>query len=987
MRRDGFADCSSCLSEAASGPGARRLNDAVDVLLYRGLDPARIPNFAKMKGYLEAGDFRSADARKVGPNLFRARLDRANRLLFSFARCGGRTYVLVLEFIANHAYDRSRFLAGGARIDEAKLPELPGEAPRQAQELAYVNPQRRSFNLLDKVICFDEAQDEAFSLAPPMMVIGSAGSGKTVLTLEKMKQARGRVLYVTRSRYLAERSREAYRGLNYDNGDQDAAFLSYREFIESIRVPDTREMTFAQFARWFDRHRRTSGLKDAHRLFEEFNGVIAGSTADEPYLSREAYVSLGVRRSIYPREKRVRVHELFMKYLAHLAEQARHDPNLLAHAYRGIVQPVWDFAVVDEVQDLTNVQLELVLRSLKDARGFILCGDANQIVHPNFFSWSGLKSHFHTRGRHTRSKRRAADPIRVLTANYRNARQVTELANRILRLKHARFGSVDRESTRLVSSRSHKDGEVRLLPEEPDTVRELDGKTRGSTRCAVIVMHARDKGAARRRFRTPLVFSIREAKGLEYDSVILYGFVSGEAKRYREIARGVNAGEVQGGTPAFARSRDKSDKSLEIYKFHVNALYVAVTRAVRNVYLVEPAPKQRVFELLGVRPFAGRLRVQKEASSLDEWRREANRLESQGRQEQAEAIRTRVLGVAPTPWQPLERPAVRRLSERAFEGAAGKSRLALFEYALLSRDEARIERLAQAGFRPARRALEASLRQLKSKHFSAYTFRKPDGVLALVERYGLEHRDRFNFTPLMLAARFGHEAAAARLVEMGAKTDPVNSAGLTAFQILLREASLDTRYAQRSVAGLWDRLRPSHVTVIAGGRVVQIDRRKGEFLLFNLFVALFHTATRANAKWRALGLAAGDVADVLEALPASAVPEYRTRRRYVSQMLARNEVAGKSRWNRRIFRRTIRGYYVLNPDMRVRVGEDWVAMYELLEPETLLAERAWDVPEEFRDVYRREVGRFHREIVGFLTGDEPGRKAGGSGGDPGGLAE
>ena len=35
------------------------------------------------------------------------------------------------------------------------------------------------------------------------------------------------------------------------------------------------------------------------------------------------------------------------------------------------------------------------------------------------------------------------------------------------------------------------------------------------------------------------------------------------------------------------RARDKTDKSLEVYKFYVNALYVALTRAVRNVYLIE----------------------------------------------------------------------------------------------------------------------------------------------------------------------------------------------------------------------------------------------------------------------------------------------------------------------------------------------------------------------------------------------------------------
>ena len=77
------------------------------VLLYNQLHPETIPNFPKMQRLLEAGDFRSADVKKIGENLYRARLDHSNRLLFSLYRSQGETYILVLECIANHAYDKS----------------------------------------------------------------------------------------------------------------------------------------------------------------------------------------------------------------------------------------------------------------------------------------------------------------------------------------------------------------------------------------------------------------------------------------------------------------------------------------------------------------------------------------------------------------------------------------------------------------------------------------------------------------------------------------------------------------------------------------------------------------------------------------------------------------------------------------------------------------------------------------------------------------
>ena len=103
-------------------------------------------------------------------------------------------------------------------------------------------------------------------------------------------------------------------------------------------------------------------------------------------------------------------------------------------------------------------------------------------------------------------------------------------------------------------------------------------------------MHPDQKQAAKAHFQTPLIFSIQEAKGLEYDNIILYNFTSDDEERFREITRGVSVDDVSGTELTYSRARDKSDKSLEIYKFHINALYVAITRAVENLYVIESTP-------------------------------------------------------------------------------------------------------------------------------------------------------------------------------------------------------------------------------------------------------------------------------------------------------------------------------------------------------------------------------------------------------------
>ena len=916
----------------------------MQVLLYHKLEQSRIPNFDKIKVLLERGDFRSADVKKIADDYYRARLDRSNRLLFQFARCGEETYILALEWIEHHAYESSRFLKRGVTVDETKLPPLADTVPEPEDlvPLTYVNGKAHTFNILDKVLSFDDAQRGVFEVAPPLIIVGSAGSGKTALTLEKMKEAKGNVLYVTRSPYLADNSRDLYYGMNYENEEQDVSFLSFAEFLDSIRVPETREVTFREFSQWFDRHRTASGFKDAYQLFEEINGVITGSSADDAWLSKADYEALGIRQSIYAANERSKVHDLFRKYLEYLDKNNLHDVNVLSFEHQQLAEPTWDFVVVDEVQDFTNVQLHLVLSTLADPTQFILCGDSNQIVHPNFFSWAGLKRHFYDREfERADGAVGATDEMRVLTTNYRSSKQVTELANRILRLKTARFRSVDRESNYLVESNSNASGNVVLMPDTPQLVRELDSRTRKSTHFAVLVMHPEHKAQAKQRFNTPLVFSIQEAKGLEYDNIILYDFVSADADRFREIVRDVTPEQVQAGDLRYARARDKSDKSLDIFKFHINALYVAATRAVVNVYVVESAPRQRLFDLLGIELLKGALQLQEQKSSLADWQREARKLERQGKQEQADDVRQRILGLRETPWQALDRQRVGDLTARMRNGASKKELLLLFEYALLNRDEQRLLMLKQAGFRPARQPRESAQKMLVQKHFLPFTFKRTHAVRSAVDKYGVDHRDPFGFTPLMLAARFGSTSAAELLAEeLDANPDLVNGAGLSAFQIMLSETSEDPRYAERAGSTLYPLLAPAAIAVMANERLAKLDGHKAEFMFFNLMVALFQRVAWRLGRHGAPGLKAGDLQAVLETLPRSVVPEFRTKRAYISSVLARNEVDRDTSPNRRLFKRTRYGCYILNPLLRVRIQGQWVPIYDLLDTSSLAAEPA-----------------------------------------------
>jgi hypothetical protein len=448
----------------------------------------------------------------------------------------------MLEVVANHSYEKSRFLRGGV-IDEDKFVECDAkEAEKEAQPLRYLNPERSTLHLLDKPISFDDAQDALFRAPSPLIVVGSAGSGKTALTLEKLKQAEGETLYVTHSAYLAQNARNLYYANGFERAGQEVTFLSYREFVESIHVPSGREAVWRDFSGWFQRVRQSLREPefrdvDGHQVFEEIRGVL--TAGERGTLTREDYLALGVRQSIFPAGQRNRLYDLFEKYLSWLNEAKLFDLNLIAQDWLAKAAPRYDFVVIDEVQDITTVQLALVLKTLRKPGQFLLCGDSNQIVHPNFFSWAQVKSLF---WRDPELAQR--QQLSVLSANFRNSQEATRVANQLLKIKHRRFGSIDRESNFLVNAVGGEAGVVTLAPDKNELNKELNQKIRQSTRFAVLVMRDEDKIEARKHFTTPLLFSIHEAKGLEYENIVLYRFISDHRSEFNEITDGVAAADL-----------------------------------------------------------------------------------------------------------------------------------------------------------------------------------------------------------------------------------------------------------------------------------------------------------------------------------------------------------------------------------------------------------------------------------------------------------
>ena len=949
------------------------------LLYYNNLDYTGLKTqFDKVVKFLREGDFKSAEVKKLKPtSYYRAKLDAANRLLFTPISHEGKIHLLILEVIKNHAYDKSRFLRGAKIIEEEITYILIGSEETKSEigttsklsaesktknvdsnekQLQYI-PLSSRIHLLDKFIGFDEIQEETLTSPLPLIIIGSAGSGKTSLTLEKLKTLYGHILYISLSSYLVSHAQRVYFSCNYYNDQQDIDFLTFKEFLETIEIPQSSEITKSIFLRWYNSQAYSKKIGDGHKLFEELMGVITGSDASKAYLSKDDYLTLGIKQSIYLESDRLEVYALFEKYLEFLSKEKYYDSNILSYSYKDKIKSQYDAVVVDEVQDFTNSQLSLVLKSLNTTSQsqFLLCGDANQIVHPNFFSWSQLKSYFYKD-----ADLGTQNITRILTKNYRNSPEVTELANRVLRFKNYCFGSIDKESHYLIESTSNTHGTVNCLEAKPEVIKKINDATSRSTSYAILVLYANDKKRVKEFFNTPLVFTVQEAKGLEYDNIILFDFISSEST-YREISKDVHPSFLESDFK-YARAKEKTDKSLEIYKFYVNALYIAITRSICNVYMIESNINHTLIKLLNINEIK-EVNIETNESSKEEWQKEASNLALQGKEEQAKAIEEEILQYNNVSWQTITTIEFQKLKAQVFGNMFAKESkyedathniqrnaqnthttqnakiadkreiIKLLNYAIIYNDNKVIDDLQAIGVKAARNISKCEI-IMQDEYFSDYIYRNDKNMLKNVASFGIDFRNIFNLTPLMCAAYVGNSFHIDKLILLGASIDEVDNNNRNSFMIALSKAIYNKKFGQDKFSEIYHFLKPDSLSIKSNNKLIKIDAYKPEYLfLIVVFTIIKNTAGSLDfingakgdnsTNIRTIGFRANDLLVSIQNFSEAIVPEHRKKREYISGLLSRNEIYSQNPSSKQLFTRISRGIYSINQDMQLKVKDDW----------------------------------------------------------------
>jgi len=555
-------------------------------------------------------------------------------------------------------------------------------------------------------------QSRILKIPPPILLSGTAGSGKTTISVYYLlgnKFLNKKRLFLTYNPFLNEFSQRIYSGLishtDLDKSDMKPDFYVFRDLVHELaknsglEFEGRKEVGLQEFEHIFRNHRFYKRY-DAELVWEEIRSIIKGakppirleryrkllqayiqnelshrglyelknyllglkkfefqgkierilerktsySRLDElvqrikidndpardehkfvlgeilkiiekkarnfasPLLTYQEYCNLGRKRAPNFLFERKDIYAIAEYYQSRLEEQGKWDEiDLCRQAIQRLDHHSkrfsYDLVVCDEVQDFADIQLSLIFRLAKTYDGIVFTGDPKQIINPSGFRWEEVKEKFYERGVEV-------PDVHLLNLNFRCVGSIVKLSNALLDLKQQLIG--------LSGSELREDWKFNGRPpfflsgiSEKELLDRLHLTGTGQI---ILVRNRGEQRRLKRALRTEFVFTISEAKGLEFDTVFIWKFSS--SKKSSGIWRRIKDGN-------FDRIHYPH------IRHEINLLYVAITRA-RNTLIIFDSSDD-IWELPGLHNLLYRTNEQdilseiwQRVSTPEEWQKQGD---------------------------------------------------------------------------------------------------------------------------------------------------------------------------------------------------------------------------------------------------------------------------------------------------------------------------------------------------------------------------
>ncbi|MGK7923514.1 MAG: tetratricopeptide repeat protein [Trichodesmium sp.] len=439
-------------------------------------------------------------------------------------------------------------------------------------------------------------------LSGNLLVNGSAGTGKTTVALYRMLQKKQyenleKRLYIAYNHLLVNNAQEQFAKILTANDELESSpeksknqvifeFKNFQQLCleilnnhQHIYQPQD-QINYQVFSEMYKAH---PGKKQypTTLVWEEIRGIIKGKQLEttEKILSEKAYAKISKHSIIsMPHKHRREIYKIAQWYQKKLQKEKLYDEIDLVREVLKLINksPVdkYNLIVCDEVQDLTEIQLELLFNLVTPTGNLFFAGDSYQMISPSDFRWEKLKDKFYPHRKVTQ---------KTLKFNFRSVGSLVKLANQLLKLRSRYLA----EPTGYYSTTSSIHGQLaRLISGNQQTLVKILKETYLYPGDAILVRKESDKAKLRVELNSSFIFTIEEIKGLEFDTVFLVDFFQPSEKLWGKVIRG-----------GILREKEKPQLQLEL-----NLLYVAITRASRilNIWESKPSKLWQEPELIGL---------------------------------------------------------------------------------------------------------------------------------------------------------------------------------------------------------------------------------------------------------------------------------------------------------------------------------------------------------------------------------------------------
>ncbi|KAF8588487.1 hypothetical protein K439DRAFT_1335105 [Ramaria rubella] len=351
----------------------------------------------------------------------------------------------------------------------------------------------------------------------------------------------------------------------------------------------------------------TRGI-DPGLVYNEFLGVIKGSEEtldtgnDNNFLDRLAYLNHSVRRQSTFAKHRGRIYDLFERYTKLKGERGDYDAADRTHAILRALKGKppskrkVDYLYVDEVQDNLIVDARLLRLLCGNPHGLFWAGGMG-----SSFRFDDLKAFVHRMEvsdlQLLATRRRPVQPTPFqLDINYRSHAGVVNCAHSVIELitkfwPHS-IDSLAKECGIVDGPRPifFLRGASEAASYEQFLFHESLSVELGAQQC-ILVRNDQARESLRRQIGDiGLIMTLYEAKGLEFNDVLLYNFFSDSAATLSEWRVVLNKiQEADGGCHTLAPEFDETRHASLCLE--LKSLYVGITRARSHVWILDVSDK------------------------------------------------------------------------------------------------------------------------------------------------------------------------------------------------------------------------------------------------------------------------------------------------------------------------------------------------------------------------------------------------------------